>query len=240
MKKIFNIILIMLLISNNLVAIAENCTEEPFIIEHLPQYQNSTENIVKITATEAIIMPHNVLKITFNSDFNSKTVHCGDMIDFCLKDGLMTLEGRCLLPACTKIIGTIKCIEKPRWMNRNAKVYIVFNKINLPDGRIIDLCALPYSKENVLKKSKLSAVGKAAAYTVGLFGIGTGLGAAIGSACLGHIGNAVGVGAMAFGMPIGGGVGLILGVITPGLHYKVKAGTPIYIELKEQLSICKQ
>ena len=221
------------------LAFADCCIEEPFIIEHLEQHKDSTVNIVKISPTSIIIMPRNVLKITFNSDFNSKTVQCGDMIDFCLADGLFTREGRCLLPACTKIIGTIKYIEKPKWMNRNAKVCIVFDKINLPDGRTIDICALPYSKDNVLKKSTLSAVGKAAAYTVGMFGIGTGLGAAIGSACLGHIGNAVGIGAMAFGMPIGGGVGLILGAFTPGLHYKVKSGTPIYIELEQPLALCR-
>lgn len=219
--------------------LADCTTEEPFIIEHLQQYKESTVNIVKITPTAAIILPHNVLKITFNSDFNSKTVQCGDIIDFCLEEGLSTREGRCLLPPCTKITGTIKYIEKPKWMNRNAKVCIVFDKINLPDGRTIDICALPYAKNNELKKSTLGAVGKAAAYTVGMFGIGTGLGAAIGSACLGHIGNAVGVGAMAFGMPIGGGVGLLLGIFTPGLHYKVKAGTPIYIQLEQPLTLCR-
>lgn len=237
MKKFFSIILILFFIQN--IVFADCSMEEPFIIEHLEQHKGSTVNIVKITPTAAVILPHNILKITFNSDFNSKTVQCGDIIDFCLEDGLSTREGRCLLPSCTKIIGTIKYIEKPKWMNRNAKVCIVFDKINLPDGRTINICALPYAKNNELKKSTLSAVGKAAAYTVGMFGIGTGLGAAIGSACLGHIGNAVGIGAMAFGMPIGGGVGLILGAFTPGLHYKVKAGTPIYIELEQPLALCR-
>ena len=71
MKKFLSIILITFFIQN--LALADCTLEEPFIIEHLEQHKGSTVNIVKITPTAAVIMPHNVLKIIFNSDFNSKT-----------------------------------------------------------------------------------------------------------------------------------------------------------------------
>ena len=39
------------------------------------------------------------------------------------------------------------------------------------------------------------------------------------------------------GMAIGGGVGVIAALVTPGLHYKAKKGETIYIQLQEDFSI---
>lgn len=208
-------------------------TEPAYIVEHLPTYKGSSINMVKVSCNSAVIAANNVLRVNFTGDFNSKNV-CNDAkISFSLPCGLTTVEGRKLLPAGTQIIGRIQCVQKPKWFNRNAKVFIVFDQMVLPNCVAIPMCAKVYGKESVLKKSSWAAVGKAAAYTVGLFGIGAGLGAAIGAAS-----NAAGRGALVFGMPIGGGVGLILGTITPGLNYKAKCGTPIYIQLAQDLVLC--
>ena len=84
----------------------------------------------------------------------------------------------------------------------------------------------------MLKRSGWAATGKAALWTVGLFGVGAGVGAAIGAAA-----SAVGTGCLAIGMPVGGGVGLITGSLTKGLNYKAKPGKTTYIELTEDLDI---
>ena len=199
-------------------------------IEHIKPVKRNAFNQVNIMSDEAVILQHNLLKITFNSNFNSKNAVVGERIDFSLKNGLSTIEGTRLLPEGTIICGVIQKIEKPKVFNRNAKVYIAFNKVIFPSGETFEFCALPNTKDNVLKRSSWAAVGKAAAWTVGLFGVGAGAGAAIGSAA-----SAAGTGCLVFGMPIGGGVGLLLGVITPGLHYKKKAGKSIIIELQNEL-----
>ncbi len=230
LKKIFSLFLLFIIFSINTVIAQDNL--QPYYIEHLSGYKKTNTTTVKITADKAVILPNNVIQISFNSYFNSKYSKKGDIIDFSLPNGLSTVEGRCLLPCNTKIIGCITCVEKPKIFNRNAKVYILFNEVLLPNGCSIPLIAYPYGKDNALKESGWKAAGKAAAYTVGLFGIGAGLGAWIGTGS-----HSAGTGALALGMPIGAGVGLIIGVITPGLHFRAKCGRKIYIRLEDCLII---
>lgn len=211
--------------------------EKPYIIEHLPTHKGSSVNMVKVTQSTATIIANNVLKVIFTGDFNSKTACDNDVIALSLPNGLTTCEGRQLLPCGTQVVGRIQCVQKPKWANRNAKVYVVFDRLVLPNCACVPMCARVYGKDCVLKRSSWAAVGKAAAYTVGLFGVGTGLGAAIGAAAH-SMGNGAGFGALAFGMPIGGGVGLLVGTLTPGLHYKAKCGKPVYIQLAQDLELC--
>ncbi|MBQ3102324.1 hypothetical protein IJC60_04895 [bacterium] len=225
-KKIITTLMLVLFVSANTVpAFAYD-----YKIEHIKPVKRNAFNQVNIMSDEAVILQHNLLKIAFNSNFNSKTAVVGERIDFSLKEGLTTIEGTRLLPEGTIICGVIQKIVKPKVFNRNAKVYMAFDKIIFPSGEVFEFCALPNTKDNVLKRSSWAAVGKAAAWTVGLFGVGAGAGAAIGSAA-----SAAGTGCLVFGMPIGGGVGLLLGVITPGLHYKKKAGKKIVVELQSEL-----
>ncbi len=206
--------------------------EPPSIIEHLPTYKGSSVNMVKVSSCGAVVLANNVLKVTFSGDFNSKKVCPNDRISFILNEGLKTVEGRCLLPCGTQVIGKIQQIENPKWANRSAKVYLVFDEMVLPNCQRLPMCGRVYSKDCVLRASKWKSFGKAAGYTVGLFGVGAGLGAAIGTA------GKASIGCMTYGMPIGGGVGLLVGSLTPGLHYKAKEGTTIYIQLVQDLCIC--
>lgn len=217
-------------ISQTEVEVSQKCDRE--IIEHLPTYKGSAVNIVKVGSDRVTVTANNVLKVTFSGDFNSKHAQCNERLAFVLNEGLTTVEGRCLLPCGTQILGTIQQIQPPKWMNRNAKVYIIFDEVVLPNGEKMPLCAKPFSKDSSLKNSSWKAVGKAAGYTVGLFGVGAGLGAAIGT-----VGKAS-VGCMTYGMPIGAGVGLLAGTITPGLNYKAKEGKSIYIQLVQDFVIC--
>ena len=239
-KRILSIILVLLLLSMNIVFASEidsnnylsaNETDS-YIIEHLPDYKKTNTSIVKIMSDNAVVVPNNVLQIAFNSYFHSKNARKGDLIDFSLPNGLYTIEGRFLLPSGTKITGCIVDIETPKVFNRSAKIYILFDKVILPDGKTLPLKAYPANEKNVLKVPKWKSAGKVALYTVGFLGVGSGMGAWIGAAS-----NSAGKGALALGMPIGAGVGLIIGAITPGLHYRAKAGKKIYIRVDDSLII---
>ncbi len=201
------------------------------VVEHIKTHKGSPVNMVEISPNGVKIVANNVLEVTFTGDFNSKNANCNQRVAFVFNCGLVTEEGRGILPCGTQILGTIQQIQGPKWMNRNAKVYIVFDELVLPNGKRVQMCARPFSKDCTLKNSSWKAVGKAAGYTVGLFGVGAGLGAAIGTA------GKASIGCMTYGMPIGGGVGLLAGVITPGLNYKAKEGQKVYVQLVQDLCI---
>ena len=225
-KKILSVLLCLSVTSFNLVFAAG--TQAGYRIEHLPDYKKANTSVVNISEKQAAIMPGNVLKVEFASYFNSKNAKEGDFIDFVLPEGLHTNEGTMILPTNTKITGHVVKADKPKSFNRSATVYINLNQIVLPNGYTYPLAATPYGKQNALKPSKWRSVGKVALYTVGLFGVGSGMGAWIGAAS-----KSAAKGAMAFGMPIGAGVGLLIGIVTPGALYKAKAGKKLYIRLDD-------
>src|SRR5574344_20625 len=183
-------------------------------IEHLPTYRKTQINTVSISDTKATINQGNVMKIAFAEKFSTKTAKVGDKVDFVLKSDLKTQEGRILFPAGTKIIGTVATLSPTKVWNRNAQVLINLDTVVLPDGTTGKISAKMSTKNAVLKRNGWAATGKAAVWTVGLFGVGAGLGAAIGAAA-----SAAGIGCLAIGMPVGGGLGLIIGSLTKGLDY---------------------
>ncbi len=201
-------------------------------VEHLSTYKKTAINTVNIYDKKSTINKGNVMKIAFAENFSTKTAQMGDNVVFVLKKDLKTQEGRMLLPAGTKIVGTVDELSRPKNWNKNATVKIGLGEVILPDGQKGSISAQINTKNAVLKRSSWAAVGKASLWTVGLFGVGAGVGAAIGAAA-----SAVGTGCLAIGMPTGGGLGLIIGSATKGLQYKAKPGKTIYIQLTEDLEI---
>lgn len=201
-------------------------------MENLPPIKNVSSNLVTITNYKAIINKGDVFKVAFAQDFTTKGLKVGDRVAFNLPNGLSTVEGRSLLPCGTQIIALVTSYTPPKWFNKNAKVVLSFDEILLPNSKACEMGACVYAKNNILQRSGWATVAKPVIWTVGLFGVGAGLGAAFGAAA----GNAA-TGCLAIGMPVGGGVGLLIGVITPGLHYKAKAGKEIPIQLNETMFI---
>ena len=67
---------------------------------------------------------------------------------------------------------------------------------------------------------------------MGAVGAGAGVG-------FGFIPNPAKIGTgFAIGIPIGCSVGLVLGLVTPGCHYKAKKGERVYALLLDEISIC--
>ncbi len=243
-KKILSIILLIALcFTLNPIAVLANENDEDcdsngydpveFKFEHINNGKTSSPmDLIKVTDDGTrIIVKNNLIPIAFNDHFTTKKYKDLNVVEFYIPCDITSNNAKCLIPAKSIVLGEISCIQQPKWGNRNAKVYITLKKLIFPNGRQFDICAKPYENGGVLKKSGWTNFGKAAAYTVGGFGLGAGNGAWIG-ACAGNAWTGTWI-----GMAIGGGTGLLLGLLTPGMHYKAKKGKVIYMRLCEDIII---
>jgi len=204
--------------------------------ETLPAVKNAASSVVSVTPTKVIVPSGSVFKVAFVEKFTTKNLKVGDKVVFKLPNGLYTKEGRMLLPCGTQIIACVKTYKPPKMWNRSARVYLEFNELSIPDTGACRMGACVFgNKYNSLEPSTTAKVLKPVFWTVGLFGVGAGLGAAIGAAA-----HAASIGCLAIGMPVGGGVGLLIGFMTPGLHYKAKAGKEIPIMLTQDMVFANQ
>ena len=200
-------------------------------VEHLqPVVKNAKIDLVKITSGGNIIQKENYIVVNFAQNFNSKYYKTGDYVQFNFDNDLKTQERTLLIPCNSSLIARISCIEKPKWFSRNAKVFMEFTHILLPDGTNIPVCVQLADKKYLQEGAKETA-GKIAAYTLSIGAVGSGLGAAIGVAA-GHT-----ITGLIIGGSVGGGVGLVSGIVSPGLHFKAKKGEKIILELQENLKL---
>lgn len=238
MKKVFSTLLLTSLLSFNMAAFADinlateqaKSTPQP-VIEHLKNGKGQIKT-VRIFEDKAVLVKGNIIKIAFAQDFTTKGIKVGDKVNFVLKENLETKEGRIILPAGTQIIATAKEFEAAKSFNRNAKLLLEIGDLVLPNGQTGTISAQVNAKNGILKRSGWNIFAKISEWTVGLLGVGAGAGAAIAAGS-----GAVGVGCLAIGLPIGAGVGLITGVVTPGINYRAKAGKEISIVLVDDLDI---
>lgn len=210
---------------------AFNCSEND--VEHLQTTKNSKIDLVKVTPDGNIIQKENNLIVSFAQNFNSKYYKAGDFVQFTFDNDVRTQEGTLLIPCNSALIARINCIEEPKWFSRNAKVFLEFTHIVLPDATNIPV-SLELANKEYLKEGAKETAGKIAAYTLSIGAVGSGLGAAIGVAA-GHT-----ITGLIIGGSVGGGVGLVSGIVSPGLHYKAKQGEQIILELKDNLKLPNQ
>lgn len=234
MKKFLSLLLCTMLINaTSMVFAAETVTTE-----HLKLPKNLAKkaptNIVNTNDVLVSVLEYNTMQLTFAQDFTSKTAKVGDVVPFLVENGVYTNEGTEILPPSSKIIAKVSRIEKPKSFNRSGKVHLDFKYVELPDGTQIPIDAKLFGKKDFLYRGKLNAIGKGVGSTLGGMAIGTAAGCGIGIAA-----GAVIVGGFAIGMPIGFAVGGAIGLITPGLHYKAKAGDTVDIQLLDDLNIQK-
>ncbi len=232
MKNLF-IILTIILIGTQVLA--DDC-EQVIAREHIFKEKGALTDQVVITNQRNIICQGNAFKILFECKFWSDCAKAGDRVNFDIPESIYTQEGTLLIPACSKIVATVIKIEKQRVPNKNARVYLNFECLILPDGTTIAMSAKPCTKDGSLKEGPWMTTGKLFAYTLGLGIVGAGAGTGFA-----FIPNPAKLGAgFAIGIPIGTTVGLITGLITPGLKYHAKAGEAVTIILCENLGLCKQ
>lgn len=203
--------------------------------EHLNVTKKADCNEVTITNLRNIIKEGNVLEIEFNEAFKSKLHAVGDTVTFTNESDILTEEGTLLFPAGSIFYGSVLDIKDPQWFNKNARVYTQITKVVTPSGKSVDMNAKPFYKDYALKEGPWMTAGKVALYTVGGAAVGTGAG--VGFSFIPDP-DKVGTG-IAIGTPVGAGVGLITGLVTPGLHYSAKDGEQIQVILLEDASISK-
>lgn len=237
MKKFLVSLIIFCLLGVNLPVLAAAscaCPEQIFCQEHLDVTKKAPVNTVTITNYRKIICANNVLAVLFDCRFSSKRACAGDVVNFTIPDALYTTEGTLVLPRCTKIIAEVIKVEQPKWFNKNARVSLMFRCVVLPDGRVMPICAKPFTKDCTLKEGPWMTTGKIVLSTVTLGIIGAGVGAGFGFI---PSPTKIGVG-LAAGIPTGAGIGLLSALISKGLQYKAKAGEQIFIILLNDASIC--
>lgn len=225
-KKLFSLFLLMAI---TLPTFAE-CR-----VEHLNVHKKAPCNEVKIINVQRTVERGNVLEFVFDEKFFSKCHQAGEWIYFTVPEALYTCEGTLILPCGTKIAAEIIGIENPKVFNKNARVNLIFRKIILPDNSCIDIKAKPFTKDGKLKEGPWTTTGKLflSTLTCGILGAGAGVGFAF-------IPNPAKLGAgFAIGIPVGCGVGLLVGLITPGCHYKAKKGEHVYALLIDEFSVCE-
>ena len=209
---------------------AADCTRT----EHLDVHKKAPCNVVTINGEKRTVETGNVFEFAFSEKFFSKTVKAGETVYFDIPEALYTKEGTLILPNGSKVVAEVTRVEKPKWFNKNARVSLVFRQIVLPDNTCIDIKAMPFTKDGKLKEGPWTTFGKVAISTVtmGIVGAGAGVGFAF-------IPNPAKIGTgLAAGIPAGCGIGLVLGLVTPGCHYKAKKGETVYALLIDNLSVC--
>ena len=209
--------------------------EKVIAIEHLNMKKNAPNHSVKITNKRNIVLSGNVLEVSFTDKFRSEMASAGEIVKFIAPQDICTEEGTVLFPANSVFSGKVLEVVPQKWFNKNARVYIQLTEVCMPDGKKVDLNAKPFYRNYALKEGPWMTAGKIALWTVGLGAVGTGAG--VGFAFIPNPAE-IGTG-IAIGTPIGAGVGLITGLVTPGLKYHAKAGEQIYVILCDDASITK-
>ena len=208
-------------------------SEDVVRVEHLNVTRKAESNEVKITNLRKIIVKGNVLEVAFDEKFKSKYHAAGDTLYFVADKDICTEEGTVVIPAGSKFFATVDEIVKPKWFNKNARVYLHLDRVIFPNGSQYKLVAKPFYKNYELKEGPWMTAGKIVLSTVTLGAVGTGAG--VGFA---FIPEPVKVGTgVAIGLPVGAGIGLVTGLVTPGLNYNAKQGEEIYVILLEDASV---
>ena len=209
------------------------CPEKILCKEHLDVNKKACVNTVTITNYRKIICAKNVIAVAFECKFCSNKASAGDVVNFVLPGALYTEEGTLILPKCTKIVAEITKMQHPKWFNKNARVRLLFKCVILPDGRVMPICARPFTDDGMLKEGPWMTAGKIVLSTVTLGIIGAGVGVGFGFI---PSPTKIGVG-LAAGIPAGAGLGLLSALISKGLQYKAKACEQIFIIFTEDASI---
>ena len=213
----------------------KGATETVLGTEHLNVTKKAPNNEVTVTNLRNIVREGNVLEIEYTDKFKSKLASAGDTVTFTNPENIVTEEGTVIFPAGSTFYGTVLDVQDPQWFNKNARVYTQITKVVTPNGKTVDMNAKPFYKDYALKEGPWMTAGKVALYTVGGTAVGTGAG--VGFSFIPDP-DKVGTG-IAIGTPVGAGVGLITGLVTPGLNYSAKEGEEIQVELLKDASIAK-
>ena len=193
-------------------------------------------NSIGETENYYILYKGNVIKAAFEYKFMSECVQEGDCVYFYVPKDIRTTCGELVIPMGSKLTGFVRGVANQKKFNKNARVHLSINKLILPDCTEVEVKAKPFSKDFSLVENGWMTAGKIAASTVGLGAVGAGTGVGLAFIPKPHK-IAIGAGS---GVAIGCFIGLVTGLVTPGLKYHAKAGEEINIIFCDDACIPKE
>ena len=133
------------LIFFNLNASAESCLDDERILrtEHMFCEDGALSDEVIITNLRNIICKGNIFKVAFECKFWSECAKAGDRVNFSVPESIYTQEGTLLIPSGSRVVATVLKIEKQRIPNKNARVFLKFECLILPDGSAVVMSGIP-------------------------------------------------------------------------------------------------
>lgn len=208
-------------------------TQQPVTVEQISEaVAGSTGNQVTLRGSIATLEQNSVIPTTLETPISSEVASVGDIVAVSVNKNIATTQGNLLIPAGSRINGTITEAVPAKFANRNARIAINFNSITLPSGRTYPLQAGVATESGVIEAGSLKGkIGKGVLTTI----VGAGSGAALGTA-LGAITGSTGKGAI-YGTAIGGGLGVVGGILAQGGEIKIPRGEPLFIKLNAPLSV---
>ena len=174
MKKIICLTLLLIM---NMPVFADSLAQEVILREEslFPEKKATTRKVI-LTNQRNILCQGNLLKIAFDCKFCSEKTKAGDKVSFNFPESIYTQEGTLIIPAGTRVHATVINIDKPKKFNKNARVYLRYDCMVLPNYTPANLEAQTFTKDGTLKEGPWMTAGKLAASTIGLGAIGAGAG----------------------------------------------------------------
>ncbi len=176
------------------------------------------------------------------NSLDSETTVVGEPVEGTLASPILS-GGVEVVPAGSRVIGSVtNVISAKRFkFGANGKIDIKFTSVETPDGRKIPLNAsIDENQLHLTGGTTAGRVGKSLLTTgVGAGGgaaLGTALGAIVGATGRGQVGRSTGMGAV-FGTALGGGVGLVGAGVRKGSEIKIKAGSPLPVQLDASMQV---
>lgn len=202
-------------------------------IEQVSQaVSGETASHVTLSGSIATLQQDSVISAKLLTPISSEISKVGDVVILTLPQNVNSNQGNVLLPAGSKVNGTVTAVTSSKFGNRDAKMTLSFNSVTLPNGRTYPLKATVATETGSIEAGSLkSKLGRGALTTIG----GAGAGAVLGTA-LGAITGKTGKGAI-YGTAIGGGLGAVGAVLAQGGAIKIPSGEPIFIKLNQPLSV---
>lgn len=195
-------------------------------------YQKFKYGLADFCNNKIVIKKGSVLKFTFLNELNAKNIKKGEEVKFILDKDIQTKDKNLVLPKGTIITSYIRDISQAESFNRNAKIFVIFKQIQLPDGNKYDLTARVHTRNGDLEPSKLLNAGRLTGEVGGAFVLAS----VAMTAAIVVLSPLALIGVVVFA-PVAMLSGTILGVSAKGLNYSIRAGAPVSVELAEDLQI---
>jgi hypothetical protein len=201
------------------------------LVEHLPTYSlKAAVNEVQINGSNGVILTNNIFPARFDSTFKSKNHKKGDIVYLIFDKDITTVEGTRLIPAGSKMEGSLLTLRRGKPFHINGKADFIFTKLITPSGKTYELQGKVANTEILSKKFGAGNLTRLGVTTASMAATGTLIG------MLSGISHEMGDGA-ALGAIIGSGSGAVIGLMMPGLGVVIPTDKQVFVKLEKDLNI---